>query len=139
MKQLLLILLFFTLFFKEASSQTYYRYQPRKTQSTQVNYSDLANDLSDNLIKAQRRRNEQLRQMGWSSEAEYRAYVRYLRKERKLKEKEDKEKRSQLRKAQMEVEKRKRRQKKLEKMYLRGNDRVKKRTLNDGSTEYYVD
>ena len=98
MKKIFLLSFLLFLFVDEVNSQTYYKYQPRNTSTSQVDYSGAAKSISDNLIEVQRRRNAQLKAMGWSSEAEYRSHMRYKKYQRKKLARELKIKRKQIKK-----------------------------------------
>ena len=94
-------------------SQTYYGYVPRKPNS-QVNYSEISKDFSNMLKEVSRKRAEQLRKAGFSSEREYKKYKKQLKFTRK----------------------RIKYQMKLKKKYDRGSKNVKLKKMKDGRFLY---
>lgn len=72
------------------SQTTYYGYAPRNTQSTQVNYAKVGEDANKMLQNYLVERERKLKELGWASAAEYDAYQKMLKKQKKLKRKYDK-------------------------------------------------
>jgi hypothetical protein len=72
------------------SQTTNYGYAPRNTQSAQVNYAKVGEDANKMLQNYLVERERKLKELGWASAAEYDAYQKMLKKQKRLKRKDDK-------------------------------------------------
>ena len=68
MKKLCFLLLLMP--FISLAQTTYYRYAPRKVETSQVNYAKVGKDVNNAINNALERREAQARALGWSSAAE---------------------------------------------------------------------
>jgi hypothetical protein len=122
MKITLVLALFFAAI-NFGSAQTYYKQQPRST-SSQVNYAEIGENLSNSLMKAAEAREERLRAAGWSSEWEYRNHVKSMKLAAKRTKAERKIEQKQI---------------KLRTLFYEGNKKVKTKKDDSGKVIYYKD
>lgn len=90
MKTIITTIFFLTAFNFCYSQTTGYGYVPRNTQSTQVNYAKVGEDANKMLQNYLVERERKLKELGWASAAEYDAYQKMLKKQKRLKRKYDK-------------------------------------------------
>jgi hypothetical protein len=89
MKNIIVTIFFLTSVSFCYSQTTYYGYVPRDA-SSQVNYAKVGEDANKMLQNYLVERERKLKELGWSSAAEYDAYQKMLKKQKKLKKKYDK-------------------------------------------------
>ena len=85
MKNIIVTIFFLTSVSFCYSQTTGYGYVPRNTQSSQVNYAKVGEDANKMLQNYLVERERKLKELGWASAAEYDAYQKMLKKQKKLK------------------------------------------------------
>jgi hypothetical protein len=143
MKKLICIFVAIFICYTANCQKTYYGYVERDS-SHYVNWSKVGSDFNKSLNDAYEIRRKRLEDAGWSSEAEYIAYKRNLRAERKQRRQENKANKKMLRsqeriRKQESISKDKipESQERLRRQYERGNPKVSIRYDSYLNSYYY--